>query len=187
MMKKLYGMILVVLFLCGCSGNNQEFDRAMRLRTSLLNAEGCNFETTITASFSDQTYTFSMNCRTDREGNIGFSVTNPEYIAGIGGTIGVEGGKLTFDDAVLAFALQTDGILSPVSAPWVLMQAMRSGYVRYCVQEDDLLRVTVDDSYQDDALTLDIWINSDGQPIQADIFENNRRILTMTIRNYTLL
>ena len=87
----------------------------------------------------------------------------------------------------MGFALQTDGLFSPVSAPWVFVRALRGGYVRYCGREDGLLRLTVDDSYEDDALTLDIWINGQGQPVQADIFENNQRILTLTIREYHIL
>lgn len=186
-MKKGFVIFLAVLLLCGCSGATDEFDRAMRVRTGLLNAKGCSFEATVTADFADQTYTFAMACRSDEEGNLEFEVLEPDYISGISGTIDFEGGKLTFDDTALAFALQTDGFLSPVSAPWVLVRALRAGYVRYCGQEEDLLRLTVDDSYEDDALTLDIWINGQGQPEQADIYENNRRILSLMIRNYQLL
>ena len=186
-MKRMLAVFFAVLLLCGCSRENDEFDRAMSLRTRLLNANGCSFTAKVTADFTDKTYTFTMRCQSDRDGNLEFEVLEPEYISGIKGNIRYDGGNLTFDDTALAFTLQTDGFISPVSAPWVLIRALRGGYVRYCNQEDQLLRLTVDDSYQDDALTLDVWIDAECRPVQADIYENNRRILTISINEYQLL
>jgi hypothetical protein len=185
-MKKVWVLLLVMLLLCGCDRGNEGIDRVMSLRTDLLNANGCSFEAQVTADFTEATYTFKMRCQSDKDGNLEFEVLEPEYISGITGAIGGDGGKLTFDDTALTFALQTDGMLSPVGGPWVLMRALRGGYVRYCTQEEALLRVTMDDSYEDDALTLDLWVNGAGEPVRADIYENNRRIITITVKNYQL-
>lgn len=185
-MKRICKILMFLIFLCGCDSNT-DFDRAMQLRTSLLNANGCSFDITLTAAFAENTYTFEMACTADREGNIEFEVLKPESISGISGTISAEEGKLIFDDVALSFPLQTEEMISPICAPWVFIRAIRSGYVCYCVREEELLRLTVDDSYEDDALKLDIWVNSDESPVQADIFENNRRIFSLTIRNYHLL
>lgn len=186
-MKKILVYIVSLLLLGGCSRENGEFDRAMSLRTGLLNANGCSFTATVTADFTDKTYTFTVDCQSDREGNIDFEVLEPEYISGIKGSIRYDGGKLTFEDTVLAFELQADGLMSPVSAPWVLVRALRGGYVRYCGQENQFLRLTVDDSYEEDALMLDIWIGSENKPVQADIYEKNRRIMTIVVNDYQLL
>ena len=80
-----------------------------------------------------------------------------------------------------------DGYLSPVSAPWIFMRALRSGYVRYCGSDGENVLLTVDDSYQTDALMLDIWINENLQPIKADVYENNRCILSLQIQNFRIL
>ena len=186
-MKKILLFIVTILLLSGCSRENEQFDWAMSLRTNLLNANGCSFVAQVTADFMDKTYTFTMCCQSDKDGNVEFEVLEPEHIAGITGIISGDGGKFTFDDTALIFALQTDGVLSPVSAPWILVRTIQGGFVRYCTKEDDLLRITADDSYEDDALTMDIWINAAGQPIHADIYENNQRILTLTVRDYQLL
>lgn len=186
-MKKIVVFILALSLLCSCSRENGEFDRAMSLRTGLLNGNGCSFTAEITADFSDKTYTFAMQCSADREGNLKFVVLEPDYISGITGDIGGTGGKLTFDDMALAFELQADGLLSPVSGPWVFVQALRGGYVRLCGKEDQLLRLTVDDSYEEDALMLDIWLNYENLPVQADIYENNRRILSIVIKEFQFL
>ena len=186
-MKKRLIFLVTILLLCGCSRGNDQFDRAMSLRTGLLNANGCSFVAQVTADFTDKTYTFTMRCQSDQEGNIQFEVLEPSYISGITGSIRYDGGKLTFDDTALAFELQADGLMSPVSAPWVLVRALRGGYVRSCGREDGLLRLTVDDSYEEDALMLDIWVGEENAPVQADIYENNRRILTLVISDYQLL
>lgn len=186
-MKRMLVVCLTVLLLCGCSKENDNFDRAMSLRTSLLNANGCSFTATVTSDFIDKTYTFTMQCQADSDSSVQFEVLSPEYISGISGEIDANGGKMIFDDTVLAFELQADGLMSPVSAPWVLIRALQSGYVRYCGLEDQLLRITVDDSYEEDALMLDIWIGSDNSPVQADVYENNKRILTISVSNYRLL
>lgn len=185
-MKKLWLILLLLTTLWGCYGNNEGFDRAMELRTSLLNGQGCQFETEITADFGDKAYSFSMDCQLDTDGNMFFSVQAPEYIAGISGGIQQNGGKLTFDDVALTFPLQGDGVLSPVSGPWIMVKALRSGYVRSCSTEQGLFRMTVDDSYEDDALTLDIWVDGGNGPVRADIYEENRRIMTIVVKNFQL-
>lgn len=186
-MKRIIVLLLTAVILCGCSRENSEFDRAMSVRTGILGAKGCSFLAHITADFVDKTYTFVMQCQADQTGNIQFELTEPDYLMGIEGTIAAEGGKLIFEDTALAFTLQPDGVLSPVSAPWLLMRALRGGYVRHCVFEEEYLRITVDDSYEEDALTLDIWVDENNAPVQADIFQNNVRIMTISIKDYRLL
>ncbi len=186
-MKRILIIFLIVLMLCGCNRENNGFDKAMSLRTGLLNANGCKFVAEITADFVDKTYTFTMLCQADQDGNITFEVLEPDYIEGIRGQICYDGGKLTFDDTARAFELQADGLLSPVSAPWVLVRALRGGYVRHCGQDGQFLLLTVDDSYEEDALMLHIWLGTENMPVQAEIYENNRRILALSIKDFELL
>lgn len=186
-MKKLAYMMVLLLALWGCSRENVGIDRAMNLRTSLLNGNGCAFDAKITADFGDKTYEFSLQCQADQKGDLRFRVQKPEGIEGITGSISEEGGKLTFDNRALAFPLLADGILSPISGPWVMIKAMRSGYVRLSAQEEQLLRITVDDSYAEDAVTIDLWIDAENRPVRADLYENNRRIMVLEIENFQLL
>ena len=53
--------------------------------------------------------------------------------------------------------------------------------------EGDLLRLTIDDSYEEDALTLDIWLNGQDIPIRAEILYDGRRILTLEIENFQIM
>ena len=137
----------------------------------------------ITADYGDQTYTFAMGCQFDAHGDLSFSVQQPDTIAGISGNITDAGGNLTFDDMALAFPLLADGQLSPVSAPWVLMKTLRSGYITSAGEVDERILLIIDDSYADDALTVHIMLDSDGMPAVGEIYYKDRRILTVEVKN----
>ncbi len=186
-MKRFITAVCLVLFLAGCSGADDTLDRAMALRSRLLAAQGIQFETEITADYGDSTYTFSMTCASDAQGNVHFTVAQPESIAGITGTVSAEGGKLTFDDKALSFELMADGQVTPVSAPWLLVKTLRSGYLTSCCREGDYLRLAIDDSYAEDALHLDIWLGESDLPVQADILWQGRRLLSIRVKNFTFL
>lgn len=185
-MKKLGLCILLLLFLTGCSEEEKALERGMELRTKLLSASGFSFQADITADYADKLHNFSMNCRADGDGNVEFTVTAPESIAGITGRIHKEGGELTFDDTALSFKLLADGQLSPVSAPWTLVRTLRSGYLTAACREDSGLHLTIDDSYDEDALTLDVWLDEQDQPERAEILYDGRRILTLLITDVVL-
>lgn len=186
-MKRIVIVILSVLFLWGCTGATALTDRAMELRASLQGGNGCSFDTVITADYGQKTYTFAMGCQFDAHGNLSFTVKEPETIAGITGTIDAVGGKLTFDGNALAFPILADGQASPVSAPWLLYKTLCGGYLKSAAQEDELLHLTIDDSYADDALQLDIWLDTTDQPVRAEVVYENRRILTLVIENFVIL
>ena len=183
-MKRIGILLWVFIMLSGCAVRPAEMDRAMNLRSKLL-SNSVSFDAEITADYGDTTYAFEIQCSTDTQGNLRFTVTKPEVISGITGTVSTNVGRLTFDDTALAFDLMADGQLSPVSAPWILMRALRSGYLTSCAAEGDLLRIAVDDSYEEDALHLDVWLNEADIPTQSEIFWKGRRLLTIIVKNFT--
>lgn len=185
-MKRIIPILLTLVLLTGCAGAKDTMDRAMALRSALL-AKGAEFDATVTADYGDKTYSFGMHCLLDEQGKLTFSVTAPETIAGITGTVSASGGRLTFDGNALAFSLLADGQVSPVSGPWLLMKTLRSGYLTSCGMENGCLRVAIDDSYEDDALHLDIWLDERDCPKRGEILWQGRRILTVEIENFAFL
>lgn len=185
-MKRIIPILLILVLLAGCAGARDTMDRAMALRSALL-AKGAEFDATVTADYGDKTYSFGMHCRMEAQGKVTFSVTAPETIAGITGTVSASGGKLTFDGNALAFTLLADGQVSPVSGPWLLMKTLRSGYLTSCGVEDGCLRIAIDDSYEDDALHLDVWLDESDCPKRGEILWKGRRILTVEIENFVFL
>lgn len=186
-MKRIPALLLVLLLLSGCANARNQIDRALFLRTRLLQGEGCSFTARITADYGEQLHTFTLDCKGDHLGNLIFTVAEPETIAGITGLISTEGGKLTFQDTALEFPLLADGQVTPISAPWLLLKTLRGGYLTGAGEEGNLLRLTVDDSYEEDALHLDIWLNGENMPVQADILYDGRRILSLAIAEFQIL
>ena len=183
---KFIAVLLALLALSGCGGENGSLDRAMALRAKLLTSS-VSFDAEITADYGDEVHTFCVYCEGDSQGNLGFRVTAPETIADITGRIDAGEGKLTYRDTVLAFPLLAEDQLSPVSAPWIFYTTLRGGYLTSAGMEEDLLRLTIDDSYEEDALTVDIWLDETDTPIRAEILYDGRRILTLTIENFTIV
>ena len=186
-MKRLLSVLVLLLVLAGCAGENSELDRAMTLRAKLLAAAGCRFDAVITADYGDKTHSFSVSCEADGQGNVTFTVNEPESIGGITGTISGEGGKLTFDDTALAFELLADGHVTPVSAPWLLVKTLRGGYVTACGADGEQIRVSIDDSYAEEALHLDIWLGEGDLPVRGEVLFGNRRILSLEVKNFEIL
>lgn len=186
-LKRILCILLLLVILPGCSDGRAEMDRAMALRSRLLAASGIRFDAVVTADYGDKLTTFSLSCETDEEGNLRFTVLSPESIEGITGILSATGGKLTFEDTALAFPTMADGQLSPVSAPWILLNTLRSGYLTSCALEEGALRLSIDDSYADDALHLDIWLDPSDQPARGEILWQGRRLLSVTVTNFTIL
>ena len=178
--------VILLSLLVGCKGEDRELDRAMALRAELL-AHGCSFDAEITADYGDKLYTFTLSCEGDALGNLGFTVKAPETIEGIAGTIAADGGKLKFEDTVLAFPLLADEQITPVSAPWLLLKTLQGGYLTSAGMDGEYLRLTVNDSYEEDALQLDIWLDSEDRPIRADILYDGRRILALSVLNFQIM
>lgn len=177
-MKRILPIVLAVL-LSGCSART-EMDQALALRGRLL-GEQTRFRCTVTADYIDTADVFSMDCTGETDGSLHFTVTEPESICGISGTISGSDGELTFAGDILAFPLLGDDRLSPAAAPWVLVNALKNGYITSVGKEGEGLILTIDDSYDEDAMTLQIATDESCNPIFAEVFLDGRRILSMQV------
>ena len=185
-MKKFAAWIMVLVILSGCTGRRKEMDRAMTLRANLLGSEGCVFTAHIFADYGDSFHEFTLYCEGDNEGDLCFRVEAPDSISGITGRFRGKEGALTFDDAVLAFPLLADEQITPVSAPWIFLKTLLGGYLTACGQADGYLHLTINDSYEEDALQLEIWLDEDNVPVQTEILHDGRRIVTMEIEGFQI-
>ncbi len=185
-MKQIFCVMLTLLVLTGCGGADASMEPVLVLRQK-LQEKGCSFDAVITADYGDKTYTFAMEVRSDAHGNLSFTVNEPQTISGITGRIEKGRGEITFDGMALAFEMLADEQLSPVSAPWILIGALRGGYILSCGQDAAHTRVTLHDSYESDAMTVDIWLDENNIPIHGEILWKERKILTVEIEKFAIV
>ena len=168
----------------GCTGPDPAMEAALELRTRCLAAETVSFRTDIRADYITQFEEFSLECQVGRDGAAAFRVLEPEDIADIRGTVRGDEGTVGYDGTVLAYPLLADGRLSPVSGPWMVMKAIRSGCILAAGQEGEKIHVTIDDSYADNALTVELWLE-EGAVTEAEIAWEGRRVLSMTFDGFS--
>lgn len=185
-MKRLFCVWMCLCFLSGCSAADGDMDTVIGLRSSLLKG-GCSFVANIHADYGQAIHTFKLSCEADSLGALNFHVIAPETISGITGRIAEDSGALLFDDQVLAFQLLANGLLSPVSAPWLFLRGLRGGYISAVGKDGDDLRVQLDDSFQGETLLLDVWLTRDGMPKAAVFSWKGTKILSMEIDSFCLL
>lgn len=186
-MKRLIGLIVVVLMLFGCKADNRELSAVMDFRSQLQQGQGCSFTAKITADYGSNIYQFTLDCKLDGEGDFVFTVVDPDSISGISGQIDGQGGKLTFDDQMLAFDTLADGQISPVSAPWVMTKTLTGGYIAAAGKNGDDIYAVMNDSYREQALELDIWFDSSMLPKHCEILWQGRRVLSLDVENFVIL
>jgi len=185
-MKLAAVVLFVITIFTGCTSKETQIDKATDLRKNILNANSCSFSCVINADYGDTVYTFKMDCIADNAGDLHFNVTDPETISGITGTIRQDRAELTFDDRVLAFPMLANDQIAPVSAPWLFLNTLRSGYITGCGREEAGYMISIDDSYREHPLQLLVHTDDNFVPLLAEIFWREQRILTLDVRNFTL-
>lgn len=186
-MKKCIVWFLVLLILSGCSDQSKELEAGLELRNKLQTASGVMFTSHITADYGDKIHSFSLECKTDSEGNIAFTVLKPTSISGISGKLFSENGEIIFSDTVLCFPLLTDGQISPVSAPWIMFHSLCSGYFASACTEDEAIRLSINDRFEEKPLRLDIWMNPQMEPERSEILYDGKKILSVAVENFLFL
>lgn len=183
-LKRTALLLCFFLVFTGCRSHG-EMEQALSLRSRLLSA-GCSFLCYITAEYEDHGEAFTLFCRSEGE-FVTFEVQQPESLQGITGRLERDSGMLTFDEQILAFPLLAGGRLSPVGAPGLLVQALRSGRIIACGAEGEGLHLTVADSYADDAYVLEIRTDASGLPVAAEVAWQGRRTVSMVLEEFTFL
>lgn len=178
--------LLSAFLLSGCISESAAQNPGLQLRTQLLQAESCAFRAEITADYGDSINSFTLDCEGGKDGNLVFSVAEPQSIAGITGNIRGGKGNLTFDEVSLGFPLLADNQLSPVSAPWIFLKTLRTGYMTSNGKDGDMLRLSLDDSFDKDALHVDIWLDSDNMPVRCEILHNGHKILSIDVKDFVI-
>ena len=183
---KVMVLLLVLGLMTGCRSSDQRDDCGLKLRESLIASNSCTFHSVITADYGSKVYTFQLDNTWDNN-ELHFTVTDPKTICGISGTMSEDQAELTFDDIVLAFPPLSEGMLSPISAPWIFIKGLYSGYIAGFSDSSSGVYMYIDDTYEETPLKLEIRLNQDGIPVQVEYIWQNRRILTADIQDFTIM
>lgn len=184
-MKRMISLLLLGVMLGGCS-EDKAMEEALGVRSRMISS-GCSFRCEITADYIDYVEEFTLECTAGVDGTVEFTVVEPEAISGIRGTVDGTEGTLDYEDMILGFPLMADERLSPVASPWLLVNTLRSGYITACVREEESLHLTIDDTYADDALTLEIYLDEAGLVTGCEIGWRGRRAVSMEVEDFDYL
>ena len=180
-MKKLLLPLILVLFFTGCGQGNTP--RGMSLRQRMNDSNGCAFTAEVRAYIGKEEYVFSMDCECGNSDTVTFTVTDPESLSGITGELSSGSGSLTFDGQALAFPMLAQGTMSPISSVWVLLHALRGGYLT----DEGKEGLTIDETYQGVPLRLSVTLDNEDMPTFTEIFQDGERILSLALTNFRFL
>lgn len=180
-MKKLLLPLILVLLFTGCGQGNTP--RGMSLRQRMNDSNGCAFTAEVRAYIGKEEYVFSMDCECGNSDAVTFTVTAPESLSGITGELSSGSGSLTFDGQALAFPMLAQGTMSPISSVWVLLHALRGGYLT----DEGKEGLTIDETYQSVPLRLSVTLDNEDMPTFTEIFQDGERILSLALTNFRFL
>ena len=180
-MKKLLLPLILVLFFTGCGQGNTP--RGMSLRQRMNDSNGCAFTAEVRAYIGKEEYVFSMDCECGNSDTVTFTVTAPESLSGITGELSSGSGSLTFDGQALAFPMLAQGTMSPISSVWVLLHALRGGYLT----DEGKEGLTIDETYQGVPLRLSVTLDNEDMPTFTEIFQAGERSLSLALTNFRFL
>ena len=186
-MRRMPLVLLLIFLLSGCTRGESDLNRVVKLREAINKCDSCSFTAVITADYADKIHIFKMACKADSGGDMTFEVIEPSTISGITGSFSKDTGMLTFDDQVLMFEMLADNQITPISAPWLLMETLKSGYLGACGPDGENLRIQIDDSYYADTIRADVWVNENNEPVRAEFIWKGKRIVSIDVADFLIV
>lgn len=186
-MRTIIAFIISVSILCGCSERQDSISKALILR-QLFSAENTvEFCADITADYGNRIHSFSVYCMADPTGDLRFRVVKPETIQNVEGTISDTGGKLEFEQKALFFDPMVFGQISPVMAPWLMVKAIRGGYIRSESDGKNGSEILIDDTFRNTQLQVIVKLDGEGVITDCEIIWSNRRIMTVCVSQFQVV
>ena len=162
--------LCLCLLMSGCGG--REFAKAREdLAARLDGAECLSFTANIRAEYEHKTARFTLSYYEDAQGGK-VTVLAPQLIAGVSARIKPGSTSLEYDGVCLGTGELDDFGLSPMSAPPMLVQALKDGDVNAVWSEGGC---TVLELQRTDELVCTVWFApEDMTPRQAELRSDGR-------------
>lgn len=159
--------LCLVLTACGQSTDTGTEELALGIRAEYIAMTGCAGETRLTADYGQRVYEYTLEFTYEKDGELVFTVVEPENIAGITARVKDGNTMLEFDGIRLETGeLYGDG-LSPIDGLPALLDYARSGYIAECgmetIGETRALRICCRDPENQPGKGTEatLWFNSD--------------------------
>ena len=176
--------MMLACLLCTCCGReNSQMRDALKFREKQLGAGSCSFTAEIEADFGEKLHAFTLDCRYE-DGAAQLTVTAPETLAGICAAVTDDSANLEFEGLALDYGTLANGNVAPLAAPWIWASAWERDYILSCGKDGEYLRVTILKGYNEEELTIDTWLKGE-IPVFAEISHDGRRVLSMTLQDFT--
>jgi len=181
--------IIIAFLLCllctACASEEEVLSPAIDFRAEVVQNGGCSFVAQVEADFGQTVQMFTLQCQTNENDELRFSVLAPETLAGISATVTEGGGTITYDGMAMDFGLLANGNVIPAAAPAIVSSCWTNAYIASAGNENSLYRATYEKNYDEKKLIVETWFEK-GLPISAEICYNNERVIKITISDFSL-
>lgn len=186
-------LLLPVILLCGCTGEQEDNDLALQLRADFLDRTGCAGTMEVTADYGQRVYQYTVTFSGNEKDGLSLVITAPEEAAGITATIAQGQTFLTFDGVQLETGPLNETGLSPLDALPAFLTAMESGYIAETgtelLGETETLRLCCREPERAPGQGLEtlLWFDKTNQTLlQGELRQDGATVIRCTFSEFLL-
>lgn len=186
-------LLLPVILLCGCTGEQEDNDLALQLRADFLDRTGCAGTMEVTADYGQRVYQYTVTFSGNEKDGLSLVITAPEEAAGITATIAQGQTFLTFDGVQLETGPLNETGLSPLDALPAFLTAMESGYIAETgtelLGEEEALRLCCREPERAPGQGLEtlLWFDKTNQTLlQGELRQDGATVIRCTFSEFLL-
>lgn len=181
---KIVGLILLLLFLCGCKKDTrmEELQKEYRMISAVqLSAE-------VVCHLPAENRSFTVECHYDKEQGATTGITAPDEVKGISATVSGEDLTVTYDGTILSAGELSD--VCPANCLPYLLYAVSEGYVSEwgteTIEDRECLRVSYDTTAKSsEKILCTVWFDGEKRtPCYAEFSISDRVILSARILSF---
>lgn len=194
--KSVYASLAVLCLLAslsGCTGDTEDNDLTLQLRTDFLSCEDYSGTMELTADYGQRVYAYTVTFTASEKEGLQMVITEPEEVAGISAHVLKGQTSLEYDGINLETGpLDADG-LSPLDALPALFAAMRSGYIAETgndlLGDVNALRILCREPEQTPGQGLEtiLWFDKETKTLlQGEIRSNGFTVIRSVFSDFTM-
>ncbi len=184
-------MCAAFLILCTFTGCGRGTADSESIRAHFEGLEGFTAQVKILSDLENSVLEYGMEYVYNRDGNDTFTITAPEPLEGISGTIaGTDAGgfSLQYDGMTLDDAMPQRPGLTPADCFFALLADLREQEPAQLwtesVSGDSLTALRYESDINGVKVEKQVWLGPDLQPVCAELFADGERVLTVQVTGY---